>query len=177
MEHTFSLDDTVAILEKTPRSLASLLQGLPSIWVTATEGDNTWSPYDVIGHLIYGERVNWIPRAQYILAGDLRPFPPFDRTAQFTQSKGKTLSELLSEFSSLRQNNLVILSGMGLTPEVLQKTGRHPELGIVSLEQLLATWAIHDLDHVGQIVRTMAKVYSKSVGPWNAYLSILKSRS
>jgi len=177
MGDTFSLDDAVAILGKTPESLASLLEGLPSIWVKATEGDNTWSPYDVIGHLIYGERVNWIPRAQHILAGDLRPFGPFDRTVQFTQSQGKSLSELLAEFSKLRQNNLATLSAMGLTPEILRKTGRHPEFGIVSLEQLLATWVVHDLDHVGQIVRTMAKVYSNAVGPWNVFLSILKPRS
>jgi hypothetical protein len=177
MENTFSLDDAVAILGNTPKCLASLLGGLPSVWVTATEGDNTWSPYDVIGHLIYGERVNWIPRAQHILSKELRPFEPFDRTAQFSQSKGKSLSELLAEFSALRQSNLVTLSAMSLTPEILQKTGRHPEFGVVTLEQLFATWVVHDLDHIGQIVRTMAKVYSSAVGPWNAFLSILKPRS
>jgi hypothetical protein len=177
MQNVFSLNDAVAILGNTPKSLASLLGELPSVWVTATEGDKTWSPYDVVGHLVYGEHVNWIPRAQHILSGELRPFEPFDRTAQFTQSQGKSLSELLAEFSTLRQSNLVILSAMNLTPEILQKTGTHPEFGVVTLEQLLATWVVHDLDHTGQIVRTMAKVYSNAVGPWNAFLSILKPRS
>ena len=110
-----SLNDLVAVLERTPTSLAKLLEGLPETWVTATEGDNTWSPYDVIGHLIYGEQANWIPRARHILAGETRPFDPFDRTAQFTQSRGKRLSELLSTFESLRRNNLAILRGMNLT--------------------------------------------------------------
>ena len=171
-----SLDELVAVLERTPASLAKLLEGLPETWVTATEGDNTWSPYDVLGHLIHGERVNWIPRARHILAGETRPFDPFDRTAQFNQSQGKPLSELLTTFEALRRDNVSVLLGMNLTNADLDRVGQHPELGKVTLAQLLATWAVHDLDHLGQIVRTMAKVCASAVGPWANYLSILKDR-
>ena len=171
-----SLNDLVAVLERTPASLAKLLEGLPEPWVTATEGDSTWSPYDVIGHLIHGEQVNWIPRARHILAGETRPFDPFDRTAQFTQSQGKQLPELLSTFESLRRDNLAVLRGMNLTRADLDRTGSHPELGNVTLAQLLSTWAVHDLDHLGQIARTMAKLCAGAVGPWSNYLSILKDR-
>jgi hypothetical protein len=176
MAPTFSLDDACGVLERTPDCLAALLEGLPAAWTAATEGSNTWSPYDVIGHLIYGERVNWLPRARHILAGETRPFVPFDREAQFTQSQGKSLPELLTAFKRLRQDNLAALHGMGLTSTDLAKTGRHPDLGEVTLQQLLATWVIHDLDHLGQIARTMAKAYANAVGPWSAYLSILKER-
>jgi len=171
-----SLDDLVAVLERTPTSLAALLEGLPATWVAATEGDNTWSPCDVIGHLIYGERVNWIPRARHILAGETRPFDPFDRTAQFTQSRGKQLSELLTTFKSLRRDNIASLVELNLTNADLERVGLHPELGKITLAQLLATWAVHDLDHLGQIARTMAKVCTSAVGPWVNYLSILKDR-
>ncbi|NWJ42589.1 MAG: DinB family protein [Geothrix sp.] len=171
-----SLDEIVAVLDRTPTSLATLLEGLSETWVTATEGDNTWSPYDVIGHLIYGERVNWIPRARHILSGETQPFEPFDRTAQFTQSRGKPLSELLTTFAELRRDNVAVLLGMNLTNADLDRVGLHPELGDVTLAQLLATWVVHDLDHLGQIARTMAKVCASSVGPWANYLSILKDR-
>ncbi len=171
-----SLDDLVAVLERTPNSLAKLLRGLPEAWVTATEGDNTWSPYDVVGHLIYGESVNWIPRARHILAGETRPFDQFDRTSQFKQSKGKQLSELLATFETLRRDNISTLLKMNLTHADLDRVGLHPELGNVTLGQLLATWAVHDLDHLGQIARTMAKVCTTAVGPWANYLSILKDR-
>ena len=176
MNENISLDDVVAILARTPASLTALLEGLPDTWVTATEGDQTWSPYDVIGHLIHGERTDWIPRARHILAGETRPFDAFDRTAQFTQSQGKSLSELLATFASLRRENVAALVGMNLTSADLSRTGQHPELGKVTLGQLLATWVVHDLDHVGQIARTMAKVYVDAVGPWSAYLSILRDR-
>lgn len=171
-----NLNDIVAILERTPASLKALLEGLPDTWVTATEGGETWSPYDVIGHLIHGERTDWIPRARHILAGETRPFDPFDRTAQFTLSQGMRLSELLATFAGLRRDNVAALVGMNLTSADLSRTGQHPELGEVTLGQLLATWVVHDLDHVGQIARTMAKVYLDAVGPWSAYLSILQDR-
>jgi len=174
--HKPSLVDIVAILARTPACLVALLEGLPQALVTATEGDNTWSPYDVIGHLLYGERVNWIPRTQHILAGEIRPFDPFDRTAQFTQSQGKQLSELLKVFEALRRDNLVTLAGMNLTSTDFDRIGHHPELGEVTLGQLLTTWAVHDLDHLGQIARTLAKVHTGAVGPWGHYLSILKDR-
>jgi len=172
----FALGDAVAILERTPASLTALLEGLPDAWVGATEGDGTWSPYDVIGHLIHGERTDWIPRARHILAGETRPFDPFDRAAQFTESRGATLSGLLETFAALRRENVAALVRMHLTKEDLSRTGRHPELGEVTLGQLLATWVVHDLDHVGQIARTMAKAYGDAVGPWSAYLSILRDR-
>lgn len=175
-ENGFDLDHVVALLTRTPASLAALLEGLSDTWINATEGDNTWSPYDVIGHLIHGERTDWIPRARHILAGETRPFETFDRTAQFTESKGKSLAELLSTFAVLRKDNIATLAGMNLTDEHLKLRGPHPQLGEVTLEQLLATWVVHDLDHVGQIARTMAKIYSDVVGPWSAYLSILQDR-
>ncbi len=171
-----NLKDIVAILERTPASLAALLEGLPDVWTTATEGDNTWSPYDVIGHLIHGERTDWMPRVRHILAGETRPFPPFDRTAQFTESHNANLSELLATFNALRRESVAALLSLNLTNEDLSRTGQHPEFGTVTLGQLLATWTVHDLDHVGQIARTMAKIYADAVGPWQAYLSILRDR-
>jgi hypothetical protein len=177
MQHDgFDLDETVAILERTPVRLSALLAGLPERWVRATEGDGTWSPYDVIGHLIHGERANWIPRVRHILAGERRPFEPFDRTPQFTERQGESVGDLLATFAELRRENVAALVGMHLTSADLGRTGQHPEFGEVRLGQLLATWVVHDLDHVGQIVRTTAKVYAEAVGPWRAYLSILQDR-
>jgi hypothetical protein len=170
------LDEAVAILERTPGSLTALLEGLPDRWIQATEGTGTWSPYDVIGHLVHGERTDWIPRARHIMTGDPRPFEPFDRMAQFSDSQGKSLGELLVTFAELRQQNLSTLLEMNVTNEDLDRRGLHPELGGVTLGQLLATWVVHDLDHVGQIARTMAKVYGEATGPWSAYLSILRDR-
>jgi len=170
------LDDAVAILERIPASLSALLEGLPETWVRATEGEGTWSPYDVIGHLIHGERTDWIPRARHILAGDRRHFEPFDRTAQLRESQGKSLQELLATFAAIRRDNIAALAGMNLTDEDLERRGLHPELGEVTLGELLATWVVHDLDHVAQIARTMAKVYAEATGPWSAYLSILRDR-
>jgi hypothetical protein len=175
-DREFSLDDTVELLARTPASLATLLDGLSDTWISATEGADTWSPYDVIGHLIHGERTDWIPRVRHILAGETRPFDIFDRTAQFTDSKGKSLAELLGEFALLRRENLAALAEINLTREDLRRPGLHPELGDVTLEQLMATWVVHDLDHVAQIARTMAKAYTTAVGPWTAYLSILNDR-
>lgn len=170
------LDDVIAVLERTPATLMALLDGLPEVWVTATEGEGTWSPFDVVGHLIHGERTDWIPRARHILAGDSQPFAAFDREAQFVESRGRRTDELLATFARLRRESLETLDGFSLTPEDLGRRGLHPELGEVTLGQLLATWVVHDLDHVGQVARTMAKVYAASVGPWAAYLSILRDR-
>ena len=172
----FDLGKALAILERTPASLTALLNGLPDTWLTATEGEGTWSPYDVIGHLIHGERTDWIPRARHILAGDKRPFEPFDRTAQFTESKGKPIGQLLSNFAELRRENIATLTGLNLTAIDLERIGQHPDLGEVTLSQLLATWVVHDLDHIAQIARTMAKAYGEATGPWAAYLSILTDR-
>jgi uncharacterized damage-inducible protein DinB len=170
------LHDVIAVLERTPATLMALLGGLPEVWVSATEGGRTWSPFDVVGHLIHGERTDWIPRARHILAGDPRPFEAFDREAQFTASRGCHMDELLATFDRLRRENLETLAGFSLTGEDLRRRGLHPELGEVTLGQLLATWVVHDMDHVGQVVRTMAKVYGAAVGPWTAYLSILRDR-
>jgi hypothetical protein len=175
-EEVFNLDEAMAVLERTPATLTMLLDGLPDTWIRATEGDGKWSPYDVIGHLIHGERTDWIPRARHILAAKIDPFESFDRTAQFRESENQRLNELLKMFSDLRRENLVALKEMNLRAADLQKPGLHPELGPVTLGQLLATWVAHDLDHIGQIARTMAKVYKHATGPWNAYLSILHDR-
>ena len=175
-EKALILNDAVAVLERTPTTLTMLLKGLPDTWIRATEGDGTWSPYDVIGHLIHGERTDWIPRARHILASKTDPFEPFDRTAQFRENENRRLNELLATFAELRRENLKALREMNLQPEDLQKPGLHPELGPVTLGQLLATWVAHDLDHIAQIARTMAKVYKDATGPWSAYLSILHDR-
>jgi hypothetical protein len=154
-----------------------LLNGLPDRWISATEGEGTWSPYDVVGHLIHGERTDWIPRARHIMVGETGAFLPFDRTAQFSESKGKDLVELLATFADLRRRNLAALVGMNLTPADFERRSMHPELGEVTLGQLLATWVVHDLDHLAQIARTLAKCYAPAVGPWAAYLSILRDRT
>src|SRR5206468_3390575 len=136
----FNFDDAVAILERTPASLKALLSGLPETWIRATQGEGTWSPYDVIGHLIHGERTDWIPRARHILAGETQPFEAFDRRAQFNESQGQSLGELLEMFADLRRENVAALVGMNLTEAGLGRKGLHPELGDVKLGQLLATW-------------------------------------
>ena len=173
----FDLDEAMAALSRTPAALKAMLNGLPRNWVENNEGPETWSPYDVVGHLIHGERVDWITRAKIILDhGAARPFDPFDRFAQFEESKGKTLGELLDEFSELRERNLTILREMKISPDDFEKTGQHPALGRVTLKELLSTWVTHDLDHIAQIARTMAKQYAAEVGPWKAYISILHDR-
>jgi len=170
----FSLPATLEILRRTPATLDAMLAGLSAEWSTATEGPGTWSPFDVVGHLVHGEEADWIPRARLILeAGEQRPFEPFDRFAQFETSKGRTLGELLAAFRELRERNMATLEGWRLTAADLARTGTHPEFGRVTLAQLLATWAVHDLGHVSQIVRTMAARYRADVGPWRAYLRIL----
>jgi len=171
-----NVQDAVAILERTPSAVSALLDGVPDVWARATEGEGTWSPYDVIGHLVHGERTDWIPRARHILSGEPRPFAPFDRMAQFTESEGKSLGELLTTFAELRRHNVAELLALKLGESDLGRTGRHPDFGEVTLGQLLAMWVVHDLDHVAQIARTMAKVYADAVGPWQAYLSILRDR-
>ncbi|MBX2818630.1 MAG: DinB family protein [Rhodothermaceae bacterium] len=169
----YSLSDSISILERTPASLRTLLDGLPEKWTHATEGPDTWSAYDIIGHLIHGERTDWIPRARHILDRNPEPFEPFDRFAQFTESKGKNLGELLDSFESLRKESIQSLKQFNLTDQELQLKGTHPALGTVTLSQLLATWTVHDLNHIAQISRVMAKVYSAETGPWREYLTIL----
>lgn len=170
----FHLTAGIAVLERTPGTLGAMLAGLPPTWTDATEGPETWSPYVIVGHLIHGERTDWIPRAQIILArGPQRRFTPYDRFAQFRESKGKSLADLLDEFARLRTENLATLAGWRLTEVQLALTGEHPEFGPVTLRQLLATWVAHDLGHIAQTARVMAKQYREAVGPWRAYLPIL----
>jgi hypothetical protein len=163
------------VLQRTPAVLRTMLQNLPDRYLMGNEGGETWSPFDVLGHLIHGERTDWIPRARRILKdGETRAFEPFDRFAQFEASKGKTLEELLDCFEVLRRENLSTLNSVRLDQESLEKTGLHPELGRVTLGELLATWAAHDLDHINQISRILAKQYQEAVGPWKKYLSVLE---
>ena len=170
----FDLAAGTAILERTPHALRAMLAGLPSAWIDATEGPETWSPYDIVGHLIHGERTDWMARARIILAqGPERRFTPYDRFAQFRESQGKSLADLLDEFERLRADNLVTLAGWRLTDEQLALEGEHPEFGPVTLRQLLATWVAHDLGHVAQTARVMAKQYRDAVGPWRAYLPVM----
>src|SRR5215471_1519605 len=170
------LEEARAMLARTPASLSGLLEGLPDALIRANEGGETWSPYEVVAHLIHAERANWIYRARHILAGETRPFEPFDTATQFVESQGKSLVELLATFALLRRENLAALDGLNITEADLGRHGLHPELGDVTLGQLLATWVVHDLDHVAQITRTLAKVYSEATGPWSKFLSILRDR-
>jgi hypothetical protein len=170
----FDLTTGVAVLERTPQTLRALLAGLPSGWTDGTEGPETWSPYDIVGHLIHGERTDWIPRAQIILAqGPNRRFTPFDRFAQFRESQGKSLADLLDEFARLRAENLVTLAGWRVTEAQLALEGEHPAFGLVTLRQLLATWVAHDLGHIAQTARVMAKQYREAIGPWRVYLPVM----
>jgi hypothetical protein len=170
----FMTEEAVAILSRTPATLDAMLRGLPDGWINANEGGETWSPFDVIGHLIHGERADWIARAKIILEhGEARAFDPFDRLAQVRESEGKTLEALLDEFAALRHRNLQDLAHLQLTGQDLDRCGRHPSLGVVTLRQLLATWVAHDLDHVMQISRVLARQYADEVGPWRAYLRII----
>jgi hypothetical protein len=154
--------------------LDRLLRGLSGDWIRGTEGPGTWSPFDVVGHLIHGERTDWMPRLQRILGhGESRPFDPFDRVAMFRDSEGKTLDELLDLFTGLRRANLSELAGLKLAPADFGRRGTHPALGSVTLAQLIATWAVHDLDHLCQIGRVMAKQYAEATGPWRAYIGAI----
>ncbi len=170
----FEINKAIPVLERTPLVLRSLLQGLPEEWIYENEGKDTWSPFDVIGHLIHGEKTDWMVRSEIILGdGPDKVFEPFDRFAQFEDSKGKTLEVLLTEFETLRNGNLELLKSKQLSSEDLNLEGIHPELGTVTLAQLLSAWVVHDLGHITQISRVMAKQYKNEVGPWPKYMTIL----
>jgi len=170
----YRVDHAVAVLERTPATFRALLADLPDAWTTPNEGPDTFSAYDNVGHLIHGERTDWMPRARLILAqGANRTFEPYDRFAQVRESRGKTLATLLDEFARLRAANIDELRGWCLTPDQLGLQGEHPALGTVTLEQLLATWVAHDLGHLAQTSRVLAKQYRDAVGPWRAYLPVL----
>ena len=172
----FQISKIIEILSQTPATVRSLLGNLSDEWIFASAGENGWSSFDIIGHYIHGEETDWIPRAEIILAqGDNVTFEPFDRFAQLEISKDKTMTELLETFDDLRQKNIAILKDWNLTDEQLKLKGIHPELGEVTLEQLLATWAVHDLTHIRQIVSVLAKQQTENVGAWKQYLSILQN--
>ncbi|HYJ38021.1 MAG TPA: DinB family protein [Chitinophagaceae bacterium] len=169
----FLIMEGLSILERTPMIVSLLVKNLPDSWIFQNEGGETWNVFDVIGHYIHGEKTDWIPRMQIILGEGDKHFVPFDRFAQFKDSKGKTLDELLEEFARLRKENVIKLRNAQLDEAALSKKATHPELGEVSLSELLASWVVHDLTHICQIARVMAKQYEATVGPWKAYMGIL----
>lgn len=172
---SFSLDEATRVLAATPATLHALLAPFPDDWTRATEGDDTWSPRDVVTHLIHGERTDWMPRVHHLRQhGDAVPFPPFDRTAHLSTSADTPLTMLLDEFAQLRAASLEALAVLQLQPGDLAAPGQHPALGPVTLQQLLATWTVHDLDHVVQITRVLARQYTDAVGPWRAYLRVVR---
>lgn len=173
-----NLDHAVTILERTPATLRSMLAKLPDVWTHAHEGGNSWSPFDVLGHLIHGEKTDWVPRTKWVLEfGESKPFEPFDMAAHFRESQGKSCDQLLDEFESLRKQNLMELRDLSLKAEDLQRQASHPRLGKVILSQHLSTWVVHDLGHIAQIARVMAKQYQSEVGPWEAYIPIFRDRA
>ena len=170
----FEIEKSIEILRKTPLVLESMLTGLSEDWLKNNEGEDTWSPYDVVGHLIHGEKTDWMVRTKIILSDSAdKSFEPFDRFAQMGNGEEPDIDELLLEFRELREKNLGELASLQLTASDLSRKGRHPELGAVNLKQLLSTWVVHDLGHIAQIARVMAKQYAAEVGPWKAYLGIL----
>jgi hypothetical protein len=176
----FRMAEAIAVLTRTPATVSALLRGLPDAWVRCNEGrskdgQDTWSALDIVGHLIVGERTDWMPRVRILLEnGEARPFDPFDRFAQLRESRDKSLEQLLDDFARLRKENLAALQALNLQPEDLTRRGRHPALGVVTLSELLATWVVHDLTHVHQLSRVMAYQYRDVVGPWSAYLGVLQ---
>jgi hypothetical protein len=167
------MDDSYEILKRTPGVLSALLNGLDEKWTSNNEGENTWSPFDVMGHLIHGEKTDWVPRMMIILGkNNDKKFVPFDRFAQFEESRGKSFNDLIHEFKTLRQENLMKMRAASITDEMLSLKGVHPEFGEVTLRQLLATWVVHDLAHLCQVTRVMAKQYGQEIGPWTKYFSI-----
>jgi len=173
MKH--NLEQTMSLLSRTPAALNALLRDLPDAWTMRNEGEKTWCPFDVIGHLIHGERTDWMPRVKMILEfGERRAFEPFDRWAQERESQGKSLGQLLDEFAKLRTENLRELRALNLQPADFDRRGRHPALGVVTMSELLSTWAGHDLTHLHQISRVMAYQYREAVGPWSKFLGVMQ---
>src|SRR3954453_8085765 len=171
----FKLDEAISLLTRTPASLDALLRGLPDTWGRHNEGGDSWSAFDIVGHLIYGEHADWMARARMILDhGESRAFEPFDRFATFKLGEGKSLEQLLDEFARLRKQNLAELYALNLKDADLARRGKHPALGTVTLGQLVATWTVHDLTHLHQLSRVMAHQYGEAVGPWSKYLGVLQ---
>ena len=173
MEH--NLQDTIALLGRTPATLNALLRDMPEFWTARNEGEDTWNAFDVVAHLVHCENTDWMPRAKMVLrSGENETFEPFDRLGHLHYSRDKTLHQLLDEFARLRLDNLSELRALNLGREDLEKRGRHPVFGTVTLSELLATWATHDLTHLHQITRIMAHQYRSAVGPWSVYLGVLQ---
>lgn len=173
-----NLDHTIALLSRTPGALNVFLRDLPEFWTFRNEGENTWTVFDVIGHLIHADRTDWLPRAKRILEfGETKPFDPFDRVAHQRFLEGKSLPQLLDEFTVVRSEKLAELAGLNLHPEDLDRRGTHPTLGVVTLSELLATWATHDLTHLHQVSRIMARQYATAVGPFCQFLGVLSCQA
>jgi hypothetical protein len=170
----FEIEQATEILNRTPAVMSALLRDLPGAWTMKNEGGESWSPFDIVGHLIHGEETDWIPRARHIFEhGETKAFVPFDRFAQLEKSKGKSINELLDTFARLRAGNLEVLKSLEITPAKLELKGKHPEFGTVTMGELLSTWVAHDLSHIAQTVRVMARQYKDAAGPWAAYLPLL----
>ncbi len=171
---SFNLEHVTALLARTPAALDSLLRGLPEFWTHQNEGTNTWTAFDIVGHLIFADRTDWMPRLRRILKdGETVPFDPFDRQGQMRESQGKTLEQLLTEFAQVRTGCIKELRALNLQSVDFERRGRHPALGLVSASELLSTWAVHDLNHLHQLSRVMARQFDGAVGPFKAYLGVL----
>jgi len=169
----FDIEKALPVLERTPKVVEALIYELPGEWVNSNEGNDTWTPFEIVAHLIFGEKTDWLPRTQIILGNGSKEFVPFDMEGHVAVSKGKTMSQLLDEFKILRKENLALLNTMELTNDTLDQTGIHPELGAVTLRQLLASWVVHDLTHIHQLSRVMAIQYKDAVGPWKQFMGVL----
>lgn len=169
----FDIEKALPVLERTPQVIESLLYGLPDEWINSNEGGDTWTPIDIVAHLIHGEKTDWIPRTQIILGEGSKEFTPFDMEGHVKEKEGKTLPQLLDEFKVLRKENLAQLKAVEFSPEMLENTGIHPVLGPVTLRHLLAAWVVHDLTHIHQLSRVMAKQYDEAVGPWKQFMGVL----
>lgn len=174
----FTIEKSVEILERTPGVLVELLSEIHVDWIDNNEGPETWSPFDIVGHMLHGEKTDWVPRIEIVLSDrGNKVFEPFDRFAMFQESKGKNMGQLLFEFKQARISNLNWLQSKQLQASDLGKTAEHPTLGIVTLRQLIATWAVHDLTHLNQICRVMARQYEYQIGPWVQYINLFRRKS
>lgn len=170
----FALENSIALLAHTPAAFNALLRDLPDTWISANEGEKTWTPVDIVAHLLYTERINWMPRARVIRAfGETQPFPPFTRTGHLDEQQGKSLAQMLDTFAEARAASLAELRAWNLSPADLEKRGLHPALGPTTLAQLLAAWTVHDLTHLHQLTRVLAHQYNESVGPFHKFLGVL----
>lgn len=173
----FDLETSIRLLERSPRIFRALLADLPKEWLHSNEGEDTWSPYEIMAHLLFGEITDWIPRMKIILSDEkIKLFDPFDQVAQFEYAREKDLEDVLAEFEQYRAHNITLLKGLRLTQQDLEKTGIHPRLGVVTLQELIATWTVHDLSHLNQVSRLLVKYYGGETGPWHSLFSLLNAK-